>query len=29
MIPFLAGTLTVLMICFIALCVMSDRRLHQ
>ena len=29
MIPFLAATLTVLMISLIALCVLSDRRLHQ
>jgi len=29
MIPFLAGTLTVLLIATIALCVLSDRRLQQ
>ena len=29
MIPFLAGTITVLAIAFILLCVMSDRRLQQ
>ena len=29
MIPFLAATITVLLIAFIALCVLSDRRLQQ
>ena len=29
MIPFLAATITILMIAFILLCVLSDRRLHQ
>ena len=29
MIPFLAATITVLAIAFIALCVLSDRRLQQ